>query len=105
MAVGLLLGGAPGAPPVLAAELEETPADLPDGDGRDTTFYACTACHGTAIIKAQGLSRERWNATIDDMVERNRMPALDAADRAIVVDYLATAFPPRQRQQRNPFLP
>lgn len=82
----------------------ETPEDMPAGKGRDETFYACTACHGTLIIKQQGMSRERWEQTIDYMIERHGMPEIDSDDRALVIDYLATAFPPRRRAPVNPFL-
>jgi mono/diheme cytochrome c family protein len=85
-------------------EVTETPEDLPEGKGRDETFYACSACHGTALIKAQGMSRERWDATIDWMIERHGMPEIDLADRTLIVDYLAETFPSRQRGRSNPFL-
>jgi mono/diheme cytochrome c family protein len=87
-----------------AAAQEETPDDLPPGEGREQTFYTCSGCHGIAIVKAQGMSRERWDQTIGDMISRNNMPELDPADRAIVADYLAAAFPPRRRAPPNPFL-
>lgn len=87
-----------------AYEVVETPEDLPEGKGRDETFYACAACHGTALIKAQGMTRERWDATIDWMMERHGMPEIDAADRVLIVDYLAQTFPSRQRGRPNPFL-
>ena len=38
----------------------DKPEDLPDGKARDLTFYTCTACHGVALIKAQGLTRDLW---------------------------------------------
>ncbi len=91
-------------PAAHAQELQETPEVLPPGVGRDETFYTCTACHGTAIIAAQGMSRERWDATIDWMVERHGMPEIDGADRKLVLDYLAETFPSRQRGRPNPFL-
>ena len=87
-----------------AYEVVETPDDLPEGKGRDETFYACAACHGTALIKAQGMTRERWDATIDWMMERHGMPEIDPADRVLIVDYLAQTFPSRQRGRPNPFL-
>ena len=65
---------------------------------------ACSACHGTALIKAQGMPRERWDATIDWMIERHGMPEIDPADRTLIVDYLARTFPSRQRGRSNPFL-
>jgi len=90
--------------PAPAHAQEESPEDLPEGKGREEAFYGCTACHGFAIIRQQGMSRERWDATIVDMQVRHNMPEPDAADRALMLDYLATAFPPRQRGRPNPFL-
>lgn len=80
--------------------------DLPDGKNRDLTFYTCTACHGVALIKAQGLTRELWDSTIDLMLEKHRMPAIKAEERTEIVDYLAEHFPPRRkgRGSDNPFL-
>ena len=51
-------------------------------------------------------ARERWDATIDWMMERHGMPELDQADRDLVLDYLAATFPPRSqpRGRPNPFL-
>jgi hypothetical protein len=104
--VAALAGWLWAGPPAVAQgyEVIETPEDLPEGKGRDETFYACAACHGTAIIKAQGMTRERWDATIDWMMERHGMPEIDADDRKLIVDYLAQTFPSRQRGRTNPFL-
>lgn len=84
----------------------DKPEDLPDGKGRDVTFYTCTACHGVALIKAQGLTRELWDSTFDLMLQRHRMPPVPAAERAEILDYLAATFPPRRqgRGSDNPFL-
>ena len=80
--------------------------DLPDGKGREITFYTCTACHGVALIKAQGLTRDLWDSTFDLMLEKHRMPPVKAEDRAEILDYLAEQFPPRRkgRGSDNPFL-
>jgi hypothetical protein len=80
--------------------------DLPEGSGRDVTFYTCTACHGVALIKAQGLTRELWDNTFDTMLEKHRMPPVKPAERAEILDYLAEQFPPRRRARGgdNPFL-
>ena len=80
--------------------------DLPEGKGRETTFYTCTACHGVALIKAQGLTRELWDASIDLMLEKHRMPPVKPAERAEILDYLVEQFPPRRRPRGgdNPFL-
>lgn len=85
----------------------ETADALPAGHGREDTFAACTACHSTAIIRRSGLSRERWDALMDWMVEKQGMNPLDPDQRVVIVDYLAGAFPPRRTNPRgaNPFLP
>jgi len=103
---GAVAGWLLASPPARAQgyEVVETPEDLPEGKGRDETFYACAACHGTALIKAQGMTRERWDATIDWMMERHGMPEIDTEDRKLIVDYLAQTFPSRQRGRANPFL-
>jgi len=84
----------------------DKPEDLPDGKGRDVTFYTCTACHGVALIKAQGLTRDLWDSTFDLMLEKHRMPPVKAADRGEILDYLSEQFPPRRRGRGadNPFL-
>lgn len=82
----------------------DTPEDLPAGEGRDETFFACSACHGLALVKMQGQTRPQWDATIDLMIQRHGMPEMDPAERALVLDYLAQSFPPRQRGRPNPFL-
>jgi mono/diheme cytochrome c family protein len=97
LVAALVLAGAAGAQ-------EESPDDLPQGKGRDEAFYGCTACHGFALVRQQGMSRERWDETIDYMSTRHNMPELDPADRALILDYLASKFPPRQRGRPNPFL-
>ena len=80
--------------------------DLPEGKGREVAFYTCTACHGVALIKAQGLTRDLWDSTFDLMLEKHRMPPVKPAERAEILDYLAEQFPPRRRPRGgdNPFL-
>ncbi len=104
-AVGLVPAAALVAPPAFAQEAEvETPDVLPGGPGRDETFYVCTACHGSAIVRQQGMTRELWSQTIDYMVERQKMEPLEAQLRALIVNYLGENFPPRRRIPTNPFL-
>ncbi|WP_178133356.1 hypothetical protein [Vineibacter terrae] len=88
------------------AHHQDTIDSLPPGKGRDETFYLCAACHGTALIKQQGLSRELWEASFQLMIDRHGMAKPDDADRALIVDYLSENFPPRRkgRSGDNPFL-
>lgn len=85
----------------------EEPSALPDGAGRDETFYTCVACHSTAIIRRSALDRVRWDGLMDWMVEKHGMNPLEGEERRVIVDYLAQAFPPRAApgRARSPFLP
>ncbi|MGE0747348.1 MAG: hypothetical protein AB7K86_18965 [Rhodospirillales bacterium] len=85
---------APGAAAQDAPASEETPAVLPDGDGRDLVFYGCVPCHSTQIVRRQAMTRERWSDTLDWMESRHGMPPFDPADRKTVLDYLAGHFGP-----------
>ena len=84
---------------------QESPEDYPDGPGREQAFYACVACHGFKIVAQQGQTRRQWEDTIEWMVKRHGMPPLEGELRKTVLDYLETAFPPRQSPGgwKNPF--
>lgn len=88
------------------ANHQDTIDSLPPGKGQEETFYTCAACHGTALIKQQGLSRDLWEASFQLMIDRHGMARPDDADRALIIEYLATNFPPRRRGRGgdNPFL-
>lgn len=90
------------------APSEETPEMFPAGPNRDEAFYACVACHNFKLVAAQGLSREKWDETLDWMVTKHNMPALAAEEREKVLAYLAASFPPKAPAQqggwKNPFL-
>jgi hypothetical protein len=109
--VAVLGIGVLGLPALAAAQSsftpkDEAPEDFPDAPGREDAFYACTACHGFKLVAAQGMSRARWDDTIDFMVRQHKMPPLAEKDRAPVLDYLARAFPERAPAGgfQNPFL-
>jgi hypothetical protein len=84
----------------------EDPKEFPDGSGREDAFYSCTACHNFKLVAQQGLSRQQWDETVQLMIDKHNMPPLDEKQRAIVLDYLAAAFPPRQQPGgwQNPFI-
>jgi hypothetical protein len=86
---------------------EEQPEHYPDGPNREDTFYFCTACHGFKLVAAQGMSRARWNETLDLMVTRHNMPDVQGEDRVKMLDYLERAFPERKQPGgwKNPFAP
>jgi hypothetical protein len=61
---------------------------LPAGPDRDLVSRECQACHDLSmVLAAKGLTRDGWNATIDEMAEYGMRVAPD--DRAKILDYLA----------------
>ncbi|MFN3938852.1 MAG: aldehyde dehydrogenase [Gemmobacter sp.] len=105
VAAALLAAALAAAP---AAAYDE-PEDLPEGEGRDDTFWLCSACHSFQVVARQGMSRGMWDDTLTLMVERHGMPELDAEERTLILDYLAEHFGPDLRPARggwqNPFAP
>ncbi len=91
------------AAPALAVE---HPEDIPEGEGRDETFYLCSACHSFTLVARQGMSRGMWDELLDWMVERHGMPELEDWERALILDYLAATYPPKPATGWvNPFAP
>jgi len=84
----------------------EDPSALPAGNGQEEVFYACTACHSTAIIRRSAFPRTQWDGLMDWMTEKHGMNPLEGEERKLIVDYLAQHFGPRTApaRGRNPFL-
>jgi mono/diheme cytochrome c family protein len=84
---------------------EERQEDYPAGAGREQTFYACIACHGFKLVAQQGQTRQQWDDTLNWMTQKHGMPPIDGDFRQVVLDYLASAFPPRTAPGgwKNPF--
>jgi hypothetical protein len=89
-----------------ATQPTDDPSVLPAGDGQEEVFYACTACHSTAIIRRSRFSRDRWDELMTWMTEVHGMNALEGEERTLIVGYLAQHFGPAQGRggARNPFL-
>jgi hypothetical protein len=87
---------------------EEDPDQFPAGEGREETFYACTACHNFKLVAAQGMNRRQWDDSINWMIEKHNMPPPEAKERATILAYLEATFPPKAPAARggwqNPFL-
>jgi mono/diheme cytochrome c family protein len=89
---------------------DETPEEYPAHPNRDDAFYACVACHAFKLVAQQGMNRRQWDESIQLMVDKHNMPALDDKERQAVLDYLETAFPQRAPTAapggwKNPFAP
>lgn len=114
LAFTLMLGGGIAlAPHVIAqtsldqaTQVVEEPSILPAGEGQEEVFYACTACHSTAIIRRSRFSESRWDELMTWMTEVHGMNELEGEERRLIVAYLARHFGPAQTRPgaRNPFL-
>lgn len=98
------------APAATFQPRDENEADYPDHPGRPEAFGFCAACHGFRIVATQGMTRELWDSSLVWMTQRHNMPELDKADRDLILDYLAKAFPPKAAPAgrpgwQNPFAP
>jgi len=106
-ALATLLWFAPAIAQTAFTPRDENPEEFAAGPGRDETFYTCTACHGFKLVAQQGMTRAQWEDSINLMIRRHNMPALDDKDRAVVLGYLEAAYPPRSPAARggwqNPF--
>lgn len=93
------------APPAGFEPRVEDIETLPAGAGREETFYSCTACHAFKLVASQGMTRPRWDETIQLMIDRHNMNEPTPSDRAAMLDYLEKHYPPRSPSGgwRTPF--
>ena len=77
-----------------AAAAPENGDALPSGEDRQLVLDNCTACHSTAIIRQQSLSRQRWDETITWMQEKQGLWDLEPTVREKILDYLSKAMEP-----------
>ncbi len=62
---------------------------LPAGPDREVVSRACQACHDLSmVIAAKGLTREGWNATIEEMISYGMRVEPD--ERTKILDYLSS---------------
>jgi len=72
-------------------------SDLPAGPNRDVVSRACQACHDLSmVIAATGLSRDGWNATIEEMISYGMRVAPDEREQILnyLSDFLGSTSPP-----------
>src|SRR5215468_8337318 len=67
---------------------------LPAGPNRELVARTCSSCHDLSNLTAtSGRTRAGWAEKINDMVTLYGAN-ISAADRALILDYLATYLPP-----------
>jgi mono/diheme cytochrome c family protein len=77
---------APQTVPQTAAQTAPTEADA-----KAILESACSTCHGVDFITERRKSREDWAFTVNQMISRGA--ELSPEETALVVDYLARAYP------------
>src|SRR5690242_16406532 len=73
--------------------------DLPPGQGRAETERLCKQCHELARVTSLRQDHDAWNQTMAKM-KAYGMKASDH-DYALVLDYLANAFPAEEIPKVN----
>ena len=88
---------------------EDTPSSddldyeaMPEGPGKDEVFGICSACHSMKIVFQQRLSRERWDETLEWMVEERGMAEFDEELTALLLDYLTAHYGPEDEDTSPP---
>jgi|SRR5579863_773511 len=81
---------APGAAPATATGA--TSVALPPGEGKELVARACAQCHSLETVLRSRLTRQQWEARIDQMVAKGAKLSDDEID--VVATYLAKNFGP-----------
>ncbi|MEL6869579.1 MAG: hypothetical protein AAFO81_07240 [Pseudomonadota bacterium] len=68
--------------------------DWPAGPNRELTGAFCGACHSLSLVQQQAMDRQRWDSLLTWMSEKQNMPVVDDALRALMLDYLVANFGP-----------
>jgi hypothetical protein len=98
--VALFLGIAIMVPRSFAQSKEADAFGLPKGNGRETVYVYCGACHSLRLVSQQRLPRYRWEELLVVMNEKHGMPKMPPEKQKIVTDYLAEFLgPPPQRRR------
>jgi cytochrome c5 len=66
---------------------------LPDGQGKELVNMACLDCHDLSPITGAGFSRAEWDTVVRSMADMGAN--IKREDIPVVVNYLATSFPPK----------
>jgi hypothetical protein len=68
---------------------------LPNGKGKELVQMACLDCHDLSPITSAAYSRTEWDTIVRNMADMGAN--LKREDIPLVVNYLATSFPPKTK--------
>ena len=78
--------------------------DPPKGAVRPIIFKNCTSCHGIDDYAYNALDRAGWSALIDTR-HKDLKVAISAADRELLLDWVAARFGPSSRPFPRAYVP
>jgi hypothetical protein len=76
----------------------------PKGPARQVIFKSCTSCHGIDDYAYNALDRAAWNAYLTSKHRSVEVP-IPAADRDVLLDWLATRFGPNTKPFPRAYVP
>jgi len=86
----------------LPAAAQDDYEALPEGENKDLVYGVCSGCHSVKLIMQQGMTRKKWDKTLEWMYEQQGMPRLDEKTESQVLDYLAANFNVDQEKDEGP---
>ena len=93
LAVLIGLGG------IVPAGAQDDYAALPEGEDKDLVYSVCSGCHSIKLVMQQGMSRKKWDSTLDWMYEQQGMAPLQPDIEQQVLDYLAEHYSVEKRNE------
>jgi cytochrome c2 len=78
--------------------------DAPKGAVRQVIFKNCTSCHGIDDYAYNALDRAGWSALIDTR-HKDLKVTISAADREVLLDWVASRFGPSSRPFPRAYVP
>ena len=97
--VGLLL-------PVFAAAVEtDEQTGLIKNPGWEQVRAHCGACHSHSLVTSQRADRQTWLDMIRWMQATQNLWQFEPATESLILDYLASSYPPQPNRRRAPIPP
>jgi hypothetical protein len=88
-------------PTAMAGDIDPA-SGLVKAPGWELVRAHCGGCHSHALVTQQRADRQSWLATIRWMQATQNLWQFEAGDEALILDYLASNYPPRPDRRRAP---
>lgn len=77
---------------IIETNIATTNRLLKPGKGNEVVSELCASCHSLRLVIQQGMNRERWEETLDWMVDEQGMDSIASDKKKIILDYLSTCY-------------